>query len=211
MNHRWIRRTDGAETVVIVFGGWAVGWAPFAHLEGPEDVLFVEDYRDLDHDLPDLSGYAQRWLLAYSLGVASFAHWVPDRALEFDRTLAVCGSLTPVDRRLGIPPQVYQATQDGLTQESFQAFLTLCFGTHQPKQQIDVKSRQDELAAIANRGLAPGYVFDQILIAERDRIWPASNLARAWVEQVEKVARIDAPHVLFDRWSRWKDLFGGTP
>ncbi len=207
MNHRWITQTDTADTVITVFGGWGLGWAPFAHLEGDQDVLFVEDYRDLDHTLPDLGGYAQRWLLAYSIGVASFAHWMANHTISFNKTIAACGSLSPVDRRKGIPPAVYQATQDGLTDDSFQSFVALCYGVRQPNSVIDVAARKEELAQICHRGAAPEFAFDQLFIATEDRIWPAANLNRAWGE---KATRVDAPHVLFDRWTRWDDLFEGA-
>lgn len=205
MHHRWIQQKGGTKTVVIVFGGWAVGWAPFTHLAGPEDVLFVEDYRDLNHALPDLGGYDQRWLLAYSLGVASFGHWAKGRV--FDRAVAACGSLTPVDRRLGIPAQVYQATQDGLTEDSYQGFLALCHGHEVAEQEVDIPARQAELAAIADRGPAPVTQFDRVLIADKDRIWPKANLARAWDGQ--NVVHLDAPHVTFSGFQTWRDLFEG--
>lgn len=212
MNHRWIRRTDGADTIIVVFGGWGLGWAPFAHLQGPQDILFVEDYRDLELGLPDLSGYGQRWLLAYSLGVASFAHWAETAAgAHFDRAIAACGSLSPVDRRLGIPPKVFQATQEGLTQDSFQSFLALCHGAPQNRMTIDVTARQDELSAIAARGSAVSDAFDLALVATQDRIWPAANLNRAWEERRVAIRHVEAPHVAFGSWQSWQDLFGDAP
>lgn len=192
---------------MIVFGGWAVGWAPFAHLQGSEDVLFVEDYRDLNHDLPDLGGYGQRWLFAYSLGVASFGHWAQGRA--FDRTIAACGSLNPVDRRLGIPAQVYRATQEALTEDSYQDFLALCHGHDVEPHKVDIPARRAELAAIADRGPAPVTQFDRVLIADRDRIWPKANLTRAWGGH--EVVELDAPHVAFGGFQTWRDLFERQP
>jgi biotin synthesis protein BioG len=206
MRTEWLLHSGTASEVIVVFGGWAVGPGCVAHLQGPQDVLFVEDYTDLEAELPDLSGYARRRLLAWSFGVSAYAHWQAGRADPFTRKTAIAGTLNPVDRAEGIPPAVLEKTRDTLSEASFATFQRRCFGGPQVLMQIDVPRKQAELTAVAARGRAPQTAFDRIVIPTRDRIFPPANMARAWVEQEDRVQQIDAPHAPFASWTTWQEV-----
>lgn len=202
MRWQWLKQAPGAETVIVVFAGWAIGPEVFLHLEGSQDVLFVDDYRNLDAPLPDLSAYGHRALVAWSFGVAGYGHWQARHGDLFDRKVAVNGSPTPVHRDTGIPPVLMQKTIDTLSQASFQMFLTRCFGGRQNFQEIDVAARKTELNAILKRGDAPELNWDRIWLSRNDRIFPLANLQRIWAGQGAKL--LDAPHVPFASWSTWQ-------
>lgn len=201
----WLNQTGAAEAIVV-FGGWAVGPEVFAHLEGGQDVLFVSDYRDLSFDLPDLSGYDSTSLLAWSFGVASYAHWQQGRADGFTRKVAVNGTLTPVDRTCGIPPVAMQKTIETLSPEAYQLFVSRVFGARQPKAEIEVEARRQELLAVQARGRAPDPGFDRVLISEKDKIFPVANMRRAW--EGCRTREISAAHMPFDRFSNWQEILG---
>lgn len=203
MQVRWIRQNAGGKAIVV-FGGWAVGHEVFTHLAGDQDILFVSDYRDLEADLPDLSGYEQLTLLAWSFGVASYGHWQQGRPDPFQRRVAVNGSLTPVCRETGIPPVAMQKTIETLSPASYQLFLARVFGARQPEALIDVAARQSELRAVAARGAAADPGFDHIWISDKDKIFPAANLARAWADR--KVTSLAAPHMPFAGFATWQEL-----
>lgn len=200
MNGRWLHHTGQAEAV-IVFGGWAVGPAPFAALPKDRDVYFLDDYRDLNAVLPDLSGFGAVDLVAWSFGVAAFGHWQAQSSVQFRHRVALCGSLTPVDRRQGIPPLAYRRTVEGLSHASYQQFQSRVFGQEQSEAEIDVNARRDELCAVEARGAAPVTQFDKIWIAQQDSIFPLQNMQRAWEGQATCV--IDAPHAPFDHFPSW--------
>lgn len=207
MQSRWLKRTNGARRVIVFFGGWAIGPAPLAHLTGPEDVLFIDDYRDLDTDLPDLSAYDHRALIAFSFGISAFGHWQAGRANAFDHRVAINGSLSPIDARTGIPPRTFQRTLDGLTPASFQSFLALCYGDETPPPQtFDLPARRAELIATSARGPAPACPWDRIWISSTDRIFPPANLERAWQDQPDRIRRLDAPHLPFAHFQSWQEI-----
>jgi pimeloyl-[acyl-carrier protein] methyl ester esterase len=212
MQVRWLKQGAGRDEVIVVFGGWAIGSQCFAHLTGGQDVLFVDDYRDLTGELPDLSAYARRRLVAWSFGVAAFGHWQSElgqlgRRMAFDSRVAVNGSLTPVHPKTGIPPRVFRQTEAGLSEASFQDFLTHSFNAPQPWQSFDAALHHAELLAVEARGAAPTCAWDRIWISGQDRIFPAQNLERAWADQPDAIRRIDAPHVAFAAWSAWQELW----
>lgn len=204
MEFRWLSQT-GAEEAVVVFGGWAVGPQVFAHLEGPQDVLYASDYRDLDAELPDLGGYARLSLLAWSFGVASYAHWQQGRPDPFTCKVAVNGSVTPVNRLTGIPPVAMARTVESLSHAAYQSFLTRVFNAPQPETALDEAARRAELNAVALRGDAPVLHFDRVLISGKDRIFPAASLRRAWEGQPLRELE-DAPHAPFGRFTSWEEL-----
>ncbi|MEP2718249.1 pimeloyl-ACP methyl esterase BioG family protein [Pseudophaeobacter sp.] len=211
MQYRWIRKSQTPvlgpgprREAIVVFGGWAVGPEVFTHLAGDQDVLFIQDYRSLEMDLPDLSGYAHVSLLAWSFGVAAYGHWQAGRADPFDRKVAVNGSLSPVDRDTGIPPVALRKTIKTLSTESYQLFLSRAFGSAQPAAVTDVEARKAELLAVEARGPAPDPGFDRVWISSRDKIFPPANLARAWAGQ--GMRQCEAPHMPFAAFASWQAL-----
>lgn len=204
MEVRWLKRKQAGEAIVI-FCGWAVGPGVFDHLAGAQDLVFVSDYRNLDADLPDLSGYDNVTLLAWSFGVAAYAHWQEGRADPFDRKVAVNGTLTPVDEARGIPPAIMAKTAEGLNEQSFAQFLRRTFNTRQPPHAVDIGARRAELHAVAARGTAPTVHFDQVWIAGRDRIFPPENQHRAWDGATIRELPA-AAHAPFDHFDSWQAL-----
>lgn len=207
MEWSWLQRTD-SDRLLVVFGGWALGAEPFLHLKTDASVLFAQDYRDIDRDLPEEAlSYSEQWLAAFSFGVSSYAHWQTGRPDPFTRKVAINGTLTPVDRRGGIAPIMMERTTKTLSEDSYQQFLERCYGAPQAHQAIDVAARRAELEAVAARGAAPATRFDRICISTQDRIFSSANQRRAWAGSVERIRDIDTSHVPFDRWQRWEDLF----
>ncbi|MBO9442834.1 DUF452 family protein [Phaeobacter italicus] len=204
MEIRWLKQNKAAD-VIVVFGGWAVGPDVFAHLAGPQDLLFASDYRNLDAELPDLSGYQNVTLVAWSFGVAAYAHWQKDRTNPFDRKIAVNGTLAPVDEARGIPPAVLAKTAEGLSEQSFAQFLRRTFNAPQPPRSIDVEARRAELHAVAARGAAPAVAFDQVWLSGRDRIFPPVNQHRAWDGATQRELPT-AAHAPFDQFDSWQGV-----
>ncbi|NVK16745.1 MAG: DUF452 family protein [Rhodobacteraceae bacterium] len=204
MEFRWLKQNQAAEAIVV-FGGWAVGPEVFWHLDGEQDILFASEYSDLDAELPDLSGYERISLLAWSFGVAAYAHWQQGRPDPFQRKAAVNGSLQPVSRGAGIPPAVFRRTVETLSADSYQQFLGRVFGAPQDAEALDVEARRAELLAVERRGDAPQVRFSRVWICSGDKIFPPANLARAWAGQ--NVSHLDAPHAPFDRFAQWEELF----
>lgn len=207
MEWHWLQRTE-TDRLIVVFGGWALGAGPFLHLRTDANVLFAQDYRDLGCELPDEArDCSECHLVSFSFGVSAYAHWQKNRPDPFTLKVAVNGTLTPVDRRIGIAPVMMERTTNTLSQESFQQFLGRCHGGLQPQAQINVSARREELEAVAARGAAPTTRFDRIWISNQDRIFAPANQRRAWADQNGAIREIDAPHVPFDHWHMWEDLF----
>lgn len=204
MEYRWLQRNPNASHVIVIFGGWAIGPEVFAHLQTDSDLLYLWDYRDLNIDLPKLKHYETRSLIAWSFGVASYCYWQKDHADIFERKIAINGCPRPIDRHVGIPPHVMQMTIDRLSEESYQIFLTRCFGKKQHYQTIDVSARKAELIAIQKRDYnGIKLQWDKVWISRHDKIFSVANMQR--VSMNNKII-LDAPHVPFATWKTWDEV-----
>lgn len=203
MKSQWLQR-NGAEDLIVVFSGWALGAAPFAHLSGDAEVLLLSDYRTLDFDAEPLAAYARRSLIAYSFGVAAAGHVLASTELKFDRKVAVCGSLHPSDEQLGIPPERVRQTADNLSETSLRQFARRAGGS--APEASDIPALRDELLAVIARGSAPDPGFDRLWLARADRIFPSENLEAAWRDQAERVRWLETGHNPFPAFTDWRDL-----
>lgn len=203
MKTRWLQR-DGADEMILVFGGWALDAAPFAHLNGVADVLLLSDYRTLDFDPEPLRLYARRDLIAYSFGVAAAGHALASTTLDFGRKVAVCGSLHPADERFGIPPERARQTADQLTETSLRQFARRA-GSPLPEAS-DIPALRDELHAVMARGPAPDPDFDRVWLGRNDRIFPPENLEAAWRDQGGRISWLDTGHNPFAAFADWRAL-----
>lgn len=201
MRCEWLQQAGSLE-VIVVFGGWALGAAPFVGLQGDQDILLVDDWRDLEAELPDLGSYRRRFLIAFSFGVAAAGHWLAAHPLAFDRKVAVNGTLDPVSATYGIAPDVVEATAAGLSEDSFAAFCRR--SGVKPVPMIDIEARRDELRCVARRGAAPVTDFDRVWLSRKDRIFPPASFDAAWAGG--PVRWLDAaPHAPFAAQHAWQD------
>ncbi|WP_313102749.1 pimeloyl-ACP methyl esterase BioG family protein [Brevundimonas sp.] len=203
MKAQWLQRDD-ADELIVVFGGWALGAAPFAHLGGSTDVLLFSDYRALDFDAEPFAPYARRNLIGYSFGVAAACHALASTELKFDRKVAVCGSLHPSDERFGIPPERVRQTADNLSETSLRQFARRA-GSPLPGD-CYIPALQAELLAVIARGCAPDPEFDRVWLARGDRIFPPENLEAAWRDQADRVRWLETGHNPFAAFTDWRDL-----
>ena len=182
------------------------------------DVLHCYDYRStvLPADvLEAIAGYDERTLVAWSLGV-----WAACQAgLEgVGRALAVNGTMSPVNREEGIPPDIFQATLDSYDEENRTRFMRrMCGKTALFEAFLDVAplraadDQKDELASILQNVLqggtrrSPSWSYTHALIGGRDMIFPPKAQDLAWRGvQCERVSGM--PHFPFFEFGNWSEL-----
>ena len=219
MKFEWLKQGENNSAVIVIFSGWGFAADVYAHLLAKDDdydVVFVNDYRDLSLKLPDLRQYQQRYLLAWSFGVAAFAAWYNQQksTVRFDRMIAINGTMQAVDRFQGIPEVVMQKTIDTLSEQSFQVFAKRCFVKEALPDSlvINISERAEELQVILQRKHAEINGWDFVWIASQDKIFPTKNQQRAWQvynDNAVKLAAVrvcDAPHAPFHLWSNWDEI-----
>ncbi|CAM3275063.1 biotin synthesis protein BioG [Paracoccus aminovorans] len=200
MRAQWLRR-EGARELVVVVTGWALGAAPFRHLDGDRDILVLSDWRALAPlSLP--AGYAAADLVAWSFGVGAACRLPgPD---PFRRRVAVCGSWLPCDDDLGIPRARVAATAAGLTEASLRKFARRAGAPLEGS--ADLEALRAELAAVMAWDAVVPPRFDRILLGASDRIFPLRNLLRAWNGRQDRTRILDCGHNPFAAMRDWDEV-----
>lgn len=196
MRTEWIHRR-GSDRLIVFYAGWALDHDALAALPSDCDVLRVQDYRDEALDAALLAPYAQRDVIAYSLGVAVAARQMAQLAPR--SATAICGSCDP---HATIGAQVYDATAAQLTPKSLAQFARRA-GAPMP-QSPALAALTAELTQLASRPAASTAGFTRIYAARADRIFPPAAMTQAWAGQ--EIRWIDGPHWPFARWHSWQEM-----
>lgn len=224
MKTTFLHHQAGRDRLLIFFNGWGMDNALFQWWRGGDcDVLCAWDYTALT-PLPDLAGYREIRLVAWSLGVwAAAASTMPVLA----HATAVNGSLRPIDELFGIRPDIFQGTIDNwLDEQARERFRQRVAGPAAKARAVEepaaaaaaalergrqALAQRDELQAlhkhISGRP-APANIYDLAVIGGRDRIFPPGALRRFWASAGVRVSEWPAaPHYPFADVQSWQELW----
>ena len=213
-------RCSGSPTLELFFAGWGMDSRPFAWAaDSPHsascDFAVCYDYTDMELESPDkasinqarpdIRGYSEVRVRAWSLGVYAASLVLPDMGCAISTAVAINGTLWPVDDELGIPHAVYDATAANLTAESLERFNRRMCGAHRPVFEArrplrTVDSLRAELLNIrecaADRAKPQFTGWTQAVLSSRDKIFPIANMRRAWPATPQ--FELDEPHYMPD-------------
>lgn len=195
MKHRFLVHDPAARSLTIFFAGWGSSPERFRdlHLAGGQDLLLLWDFDGAVGPLPDLARYETVDVVGWSLGVRIAADWAMKSHVPVRRFTAVAGTLSPIDRRLGIPPAVFDRTTDRFGEATLEGFLLNMTGSVEAARTLRGTERSLESLGHELRLLRDTYrdaPFEGDLrtrveevfafIPEADRIVPAAAQRRAW-------------------------------
>lgn len=192
MKQKYLSLTPGNRKLILIFSGWAHDDAFFSGLSYSEcDIMVAWDYRDLSFDATSLVAYDMVYLFAWSFGVYAASRILPTldkRNIAF--TIAVNGSLCPVDDERGIPTGIFAGTRDYLSDTNLTKFYRRIIGDRKRVAEFsgrlsekNIKHLREELNAIDAMARNGGELFtawDRVIIADNDKIFPPDNLKRSW-------------------------------
>lgn len=205
MKQYFIHKDDNP-WLTLFFAGWGMDEHPFMDYRSPGcDLLMCYDYRSFDFDFSLLEGYREIRVVAWSMGVWAASYLLQDKDdLPVSESVAVNGTLTPVDDEEGIPPLIFKGTLDGLNERSLQKFYRRMCGSGEatkhfleraPQRNID--DLREELRLIGERAVAnsvPSFTWKLAVIGEDDLIFSADNQRRAWTHTGVIQDERQAPH-----------------
>ncbi len=215
MRSCWLHRANQAECILF-FSGWGMPPEVFRFLPGgSHDVYIVHDYRELQSlCLAPFAGYTRLHLMAWSMGVWVAAHLLAGQAGAFATRTALGGTVKPVDRQHGIPPDRYAELADQFSQTVLEDFYQAMFEAEEESARFLASAPEQRLpdlhaellafrAAFERHGAAPD-IFTRRIVTARDRIFSARNQVRSWSGASCHV--LNWPHFPFFRLSGWADL-----
>lgn len=193
MQSHWLTKRNNA-SCILFFTGWGMAPAPFEDIPVQNhDLLLIYDYSKLDKIIPsEITGdrYDHLHLVAWSMGVWAAATMLDFRQVNFASTLAINGTLTPIDDTLGIENAIYNEMMNNFTPDSLHDFYISMFTEREEADRFcsnrPERSQDDllaELTALRNSylelGPAPD-IYNRKLVSSRDRVFPARSQLRAW-------------------------------
>jgi len=215
MQTAWLHRHQHRECLLF-FSGWGMDPTPFRDLAAADlDCCMVFDYRELQPvDFDVLAGYERLHLVAWSMGVWMAGHLLADQADLFASATALGGTLLPVDRQRGIPPDSYAAMLDRFGPAVLAAFHRDMFDDQDhltrflaQRPQRTLADLRDEMAANRDAFLRSGPgrdIYSRVLITSRDRIFSGRNQGRAWGKG--RGTLTTWPHFPFYHLADWREL-----
>ena len=179
MKHLWLK--NGHRRLFVLALGWGQDPDSWSKADfGNRDVLLLGHW-NAEGGLPDLSGYDEYDLVAWSFGVWSAAQI--DWPVAFSSALAVNGTLFPADDDRGIPVEIFRKTIDGwvpgLSARKFWIRMGDRTGPRREDGDLLDELRYFRKAFEASK-TTPTVRYTKAVVGTRDRIFPPANQKRAW-------------------------------
>ena len=163
---------------------------------GSSDILFVYDYSTLNSgelEYFDFSIYTEINLIAYSYGV--FGANESYRALpEINNSVAISGTIYPIDEFFGIKPKIYDLMLNSFNEEVIKNFKA--------KMEIDSGTIKNSKRTVEN---LKNFKFDKVIITKKDRIIPYSSQKNFW-ELHNNIEEINCGHFPFFNYKDFDEI-----
>ncbi|MCT4587196.1 MAG: DUF452 family protein [Carboxylicivirga sp.] len=220
MKHSWLHKKD-AKKLILFFGGWSCDEQAFKTIPSEDyDVVMLYDYSNLTFPLEvenAMDNYSEVSLLAWSFGV-----WVAQIALyplkdRLKNTVAINGTLHPVDRSYGIPTPIALGTLSGLSDKNLKKFHRRMFSNRDdwsrfeaayPLRAFDEVKNELFLLFEHFKVQKPKHDFYQTaIISKEDLIFSAVNQTNYWQGKA-KLIEMQQGHFCFYVFQDWKEIIG---
>ena len=200
MKYKWLNKKDN-EKLIIFFNGWGMDESVVTHLE-PEDfdVIMIYDYNNLDFDWNIISGYKEKYIIAWSMGVMCATLF----KLDCKSATAINGTLKPIDNEFGIPTRIYDLTIRGFSPKGREKFINNMFSNPDdlPVVSREFEEQKSELSALKNYEANQDFKYNRVIISDSDKIIPTKNQEAFWGEK----ANISSGHCPFKLFKKWSEL-----
>lgn len=191
--------------LVLFFAGWGMDEHPFLDYR-PEDsdLLLCYDYRSPKFDFSLLKGYRRIRLIGWSMGVRAAPEALQQADLPIEESIAVNGTMTPVDNEKGIPEVIFQGTLEGLDERNLLKFRRrMCGGSEALKAFLEkapqrgVEELREELCRIGERATAlppPAFRWEKAIVGKADLIFTPGCQQNAWRDTGTECVYLDMSH-----------------
>lgn len=185
---------SSSRSLLLIFSGWACDERLFTDLSTPDySTIVVSDYTDFASEelYKTLLSYSEICVIAWSYGVPHAAEFLATYGIHLPITLSIAinGTISPVDNSFGIPTEIFNATLKNLSSSSLRKFYRRICQSSQvfnslpfKAEDADINILTAELNEIGNRQFpnAHKWIWDHSFISDVDRIIPPINQLNAW-------------------------------
>lgn len=202
MKFKWLHNTE-QRNIIVFFNGWGMDEAVVSHLEAKNyDVIMFYDYNDLsiEFDFTMLNKYQKIYIVAWSMGVMLASLF----DINFHKSIAINGTLKPIDNQYGIPEKIYDLTIKSFNENSAKKFIENMFidlpDKFLCKRELD--NQKSELVALKNYIGNENFVYDKVIISSADKIIPTKNQVAYWNLE----PNFQSGHCPFFSFQNWEEI-----
>lgn len=217
MKYKWLNNAKGKK-LIIFFNGWGMNENVVKHLDCEDyDVLMFYDYNtlDTDFDFSLLNIYPEKNLIAWSMGVMIGGKYKTN-LLPLNQTIAINGTLKPIDVKFGIHPKIYDLTIKGFNEKGREKFINSMFDIQPPPLpsplEREIEEQRSELIALKEIcKLTPTItislgdkkvLYNKVLISNNDKIIPTKSQVAFWGIE----PNLKSGHCPFFDFTKWSEL-----
>lgn len=212
MKYKFIKR-ENSTSLAVLFTGW--GFTPdyYEDADISCDFVVVYDYVNINLDTSIFNGYTSIYLFAWSFGVFEAYRFFADKNSGYPIvfSMAVNGTIFPVNDEKGIPEAIFNGTHDNLCERTLNKFyLRMCgssviykdFIKKCPKKNIT--GLKEELRFVYNHSLNEeieplnDFIWDIAVVSKNDNIFPFENQLKGWKNNCNKIIVSEGPHLYND-------------
>lgn len=192
--------------LLIFFNGWGMDDNVINHLSAIDyDLVTVFDYeKPIDLQLYMSKNYRKKILIAWSFGVYMAAISIKD--YKFDYTIAINGTLKPIDCTNGIDPEIFSATLNNLDEINLQHFYKRCCLKNKPQRNLsNIKKELEFIRNKYNPNNDIENIFNFAVIGKLDKIFKPQNQTNYWLNKTN-IVNMEIPHYPFLGFKSWKEF-----
>ncbi len=203
MKYKWLNKNSN-QKLIIFFNGWGMDESVVKHLDVEDyDVLMFYDYNTLENDFDWklLSIYHEKNLIAWSMGVMIGSNF--SFILKNGISVAINGTLKPINTEFGIHPRIYDSTIKGFDEKNREKFINSMFETKiEVNCKRDITDQRSELIAIKSYQADETFEYNKILISDNDKIIPTKSQVKYWGIE----PNLKGGHCPFFQFEKWGEL-----
>ncbi|MBN2669862.1 MAG: DUF452 family protein [Bacteroidales bacterium] len=191
MPYKWIAKNQ-SDKLIVFFNGWGMDERVIEHMDtsGMDILMFYKYSQSEAFSLEKIQSYKSRYLVAYSLGVFMACEWLSRHKISFDYSIAINGTIFPIDHEKGISEAIYEGTHDYLSEESLRKFNRRMFSDRNElerfnliKSSFTIEQLKNELNFIKTcykKQEQWHCLFDKAYIGLQDQIFLPDRQRKAW-------------------------------
>lgn len=178
------------------------------------DILFVWDYSKLNFDIfeeIDFTPYTEVNLIAYSYGVWAGSGKARDYLPPLDNSVAISGTLVPIDDTLGVPTKIFDLMLNALSFETLEKFEKKMFdGTldvpKKTKRTLEnLRAELENIKHMCEYHTGALSDYNRVILTTKDRIVPYRSQAAFWQGHKGKV-ELECGHFPFYRFKDFDEI-----
>ena len=207
MKYKWLNNR-GNSSIILFFNGWGMDESVVKHLSPVGyDVAMFYDYTDLETDFTLDEKYIEVNVIAWSMGVMIAGITVPKISPVVKKSVAINGTIFPIDSKYGINPKIYDLTIKNFSPENADKFVKNMFTDSVSSSLLKnnnrkLEDKKKELIALKNYCGNKDYRYNKVIISNDDRIIPTNNQVKFWGIE----PNLKSGHCPFFEFSKWSEL-----